>query len=189
MPAVILPRTPQLGDAGRTFAQEALDRGGSQSHHDLGLHQIDLTLEPRNTSGHFLGSGFAVPGRQAGSIRTAFQDVGDEHRIASQPHGGDDLGEQFARLAHEGLSAEIFFGPGSLSDEQNPGLEITDPENDRTARTHQMGAAGAGKGLLAQEGHRPCALFWRQRRWESHRDSRRGHRNHWPHRRHRLGPA
>ena len=150
--AVGLPVAAEAGDA-VGFAEQALDGGGAEGDHDLGLDEVDLVVEPGDAGGHFGGGGFAVAGGLARGVGAALEDVGDEDLFAAEPHGDDDLGEQLAGLADKRLPPGILIRPRSLSDEHEPGMDVTHPEDDGVAGGDEVGTFRTGEHPGPQFGH------------------------------------
>ena len=79
---VRLPVAAQAGDAGRHFAEQSLDGGSAQRDHHLGLDDLDLPLDPRETGFHFLGARLAIAVNLAGCVGAALESVGDVNPVS-----------------------------------------------------------------------------------------------------------
>jgi len=151
---VLLPVAAQTRDAGRHFAEQPLDGGSAQRDHHLGLDDLDLPLDPRETGFHFLGARLAVAVNFAGRVGAALEDVGDVHLVAIQPGGLDDLGQQLAGGTDERFAFFVLVQSRCLADEHQVGVNGADAEDDLCPRRHEVLAQGTGQRLVAQLGHR-----------------------------------
>ena len=131
---VTLPRTSQLGDGRSSFAEQAFCGAGTQSDQDLRLDQIDLAIEPGNTTADLVGSGFPIAGRITRSVRSALKKTRQKNRLPTQTHRDEDFGEQFARRADKRVTAEIFLNSRSLTDKKDFSMTVTGAKNHRMTR-------------------------------------------------------
>jgi hypothetical protein len=80
-------------------------------------------------------------------IRSAFDQVGDEHAVPTQAHRRNDFGQEFTRHPDKRFPTLVFFGPRSLSDKKDLGVDISDSKNDRLSRRRQVRTLRAGENL------------------------------------------
>jgi hypothetical protein len=129
------------------------------------LDEIDLPIQPWNTRCDLIGPRLAIACRVAGSIRSAFEDIGYKDGIPSQAHRGQHLREELSGWAHEGLTTQIIFNTGSLTDKHDLGLDVADAKDHRMTRGSEMGAAGTGENFCPEFGHSSGSGLRRQGRW------------------------
>src|SRR6266540_1635469 len=102
--------------AARLFgAEQALRRRPAHRQNDCRLDQLDLAVEVRQARRDF------VVLRQAVLGRPAFHDVADEHLLARQLDGLEDLREQLPGPADERAPRLVFGASGTFPDDDEAG--------------------------------------------------------------------
>jgi hypothetical protein len=99
------------------------------------LDQIDLAIEPGNTTADLVGSRFPIASHITRSVRSAFKNTRQKNRLPTQTHRDEDFGEQFARRADKRVTAEIFFNSRSLTDKKDFSMTVTGAKNHRMTRS------------------------------------------------------
>lgn len=99
---------------------------------ELRVHQLDLLVQIGEAAAALLGQGVAVV------RRTMLEDVRDVDIFTAEFDRFEDVGEELARLAHEGLALEVLVLAGGLANEHEIGIGVSDAENEVRAR--QVGA-------------------------------------------------
>ena len=122
----------------RWFAGEQLGREVAERGNDFRLDQRDLAEKVALAGLDLVRLRIAVAGWPA------FEHVRDIDLVALEPDPGEELVEQLARLADEGLALLVLVEPGRLADEHQVGGWIADAEDDLGPpfREPALGAAG-----------------------------------------------
>src|SRR5204862_490767 len=130
-------RPAGAADEGRLAGKE-LRREIAECRHHLRLDQRDLAEEVALAGLDLVRLRIAVAGWPA------FEHVRDIDLVALEPDPGEELVEQLARLADEGLALLVLVEPGRLADEHQVGGWIADAEDDLGPpfREPALGAAG-----------------------------------------------
>jgi hypothetical protein len=100
----------------------------------------------------FPAVGALVFRRKPVSRRAAFEDVANVDFFTLEARRGNDLIEQLAGFADEGLALLVFVGARRFADEQNAGLGIADAEDRLRACRGQLAATGATLDFVSQNG-------------------------------------
>src|ERR1051325_10889081 len=113
--AIALPLAAQMGDRDRPGEQSFYCRS-SQGDDCLGLNQIDLLLQIRDTSRHLLRSRLAIAEALTGRIGTTFQNVRDVNSLPRESHRLNNPGQQLAGSADEWFALLVLIGARRLPD-------------------------------------------------------------------------
>ena len=125
------------GDPGR-LAREQLGREVAECRDDLRLDQRDLPEEVALAGLDLVGLGIAV------ARRPAFEHVRHIDAVAVEADPGQQLVEQLARLADEGLALLVLVESRRLADEHQIGARVADAEDDLGPALREPALRAAG---------------------------------------------
>ena len=144
---VVEPLAADIAHRAR-LAEESLDGGQAEGDDDLGFDKLDLLGEPREAGRHLGRLRFAVTRLTIGHVGAALEDVRNEDLLTRVVHGADDLGEELARLADEGFTAQILLLSGGLADEEQFREGIADPVDHLRTAGDEIRTESAGEDFL-----------------------------------------
>ena len=78
-----------------------------------------------------------------GHVRAAFEDVYDINIVPREAHCLDDFCKELAGASDKRLALEVFIGTGSLADEHQVRVGISDAEDDRAPDLTRCGTGAA----------------------------------------------
>ena len=117
---------------------EKLRREVAQSGDDLGLDELDLAKQMALAGLDLVGHGIAV------ARRAAFQDIGHEDQVPTEPDPGEELVEELPRLADERKALLVLVEARCFADEHQVGVRVAVSEDDLRPAFRETAARAAG---------------------------------------------
>jgi hypothetical protein len=120
---------PALAGHAEAVAEQGLRRHRTEGDHDRGPDPVELGGQPRTAGGLLGGRGAAVdPSLAARHELEMLDGVGEPGRARVQAGLGQQFAQQPPGRAHERFAAQVFFRPGLLADQHDPGARLAAAE-------------------------------------------------------------
>lgn len=135
--------SPVLGQAEACPEQRSC-RGGPKQHDQLGIHQLELRVEPRTARTYVKPGGPRVDATSTAFLETKVFDRVGQPDVATIDTGlGERTIQQLARRPDERRADLVFLVPRLLANEHHPGFHRACPGNPLGGVAVQLTAAAA----------------------------------------------